>query len=82
MSVEIFKRDKDKGDFPVSPLVKTSPSNAGGVGLIQGRGTKIPYDSGPKNQNIKQTQYRNKSSKDLKKTKKCMCYLCALPKVW
>ena len=35
-------------DFPGGPLVKTSPSNAGGVGSIPGRGTKIPYDSGPK----------------------------------
>ena len=32
-----------------SPLVKTSPSNAGGTGW----GTKIPSVSRPKNQNIK-----------------------------
>ena len=36
-------------DFPVSPVVKTSPSNAGGAGLIPGQGTKIPQASGPKN---------------------------------
>ena len=39
----------DFGDFPRGPVVKTSPSNAGGTG----RGTKIPRVSRPKNQNIK-----------------------------
>ena len=29
-------------------MVKTSPSNAGGVGLIPGQGAKIPHASGPK----------------------------------
>ena len=37
-------------DFPV---VKTSPSNAGGAGLIPGRGAKIPHALGPKNQKHK-----------------------------
>ena len=40
-------------DFPGGPVVKTSPSNAGGAGLIPGQGTKIPHASWPKNQNIK-----------------------------
>ena len=40
--------------FPGGPVVKTSPSNAGGVGLTPGWGTKIPHASWPKNQNIKQ----------------------------
>ena len=31
-----------RGDFSSSPVVKTSPSNAGGVGSIPGWGTKIP----------------------------------------
>ena len=39
-------------DFPGSPVVKTSLSNAGGVGLIPGPEVKIPHASGPKNQNI------------------------------
>ena len=47
-------------------MVKTLPSNAGGVGLIPGQGAKIPHASGPKNQNIKQKQYCNKFNKDLK----------------
>ena len=34
------------GDFPGGPVVKTSPSNAGGVGSIPVRGTKIPHVSG------------------------------------
>ena len=51
-------------DFPGSPVVKTSPSNAGVVGFIPGRGAKIPHASWPKNQNIKQKQYCNKFKKD------------------
>ena len=47
-------------------MVKTSPSNAGGAGLIPGWGAKIPHASWPKNQNIKQKQYCNKFNKDLK----------------
>ena len=31
-----------RGDFSSSPVVKTSPSNAGGAGSIPGWGTKIP----------------------------------------
>jgi len=33
------------GDFPGSPVVKTSPSNAGGAGSIPGEGAKIPHAS-------------------------------------
>ena len=40
-------------DLPGGPVVKTSPSNAGGAGSIPGRGAKIPHASWPKNQNIK-----------------------------
>ena len=56
-------------DFSGGPVVKTSPSNAGGTCLIPCRGAKIPHASGPKNQNIKQKQYCNKFNKDLKKKK-------------
>ena len=51
-------------DFPESPVVKTSPSKAGGVGLIPGWGAKTSHASWPKNQNIKQKQYFNKFNKD------------------
>ena len=47
-------------------MVKTLPYNAGDVGSIPGLGAKIPHASQPKNQNIKQKQYCNKFSKDLK----------------
>ena len=53
-------------DFPGGPVVKTSPSNAGVVGLIPGWGTKIPHASGSKSQNIKQKQNCDKFSKDFK----------------
>ena len=51
------------GDFPGDTVVKTSPSNAGGVGLIPGQGPKIPHAPWPKNQNIKQKQYCHKFNK-------------------
>ena len=55
------------GDFPGGPVVKSSPSNAGGAGSIPGQGAKIPHASWPKSQNIKkQKQYCNKFNKDLK----------------
>ena len=54
-------------DFPGGPVVKTLPSCAGAAGLIPGRGAEIPHPPhGQKNQNMKQKQYHNKFSKDLK----------------
>ena len=53
------RKEKTKGqeckswDFPGGPVVKTSPSNAGSVGLIPGQGAKIPHVSQPKNQKHK-----------------------------
>ena len=40
-------------DFPGSPVVKTSPSNAGDESSIPGQGAKIPHASQPKHQTIK-----------------------------
>ena len=38
------------GDIPGGLVVKTSPSSAGGVGLILGQGAKIPgQEAQPKN---------------------------------
>ena len=48
-------------DFPGSPVVKTSPSNAGVADSIPGQGAKIPHASGPKKQNIKKPP-KNRSS--------------------
>ena len=50
--------------FPGGPVVETSPSNTGSIGLIPGEGAKIRQTSGPKAQNIKQKQYCNKFNKD------------------
>ena len=47
-------------------MVETSPSNAGGEGLIPGWGGKIPRASGPKNQNMKQKHDCKKLNKDFK----------------
>ena len=52
------------GDFLGSPMVKTSPAKARGVGLIPGQGAKIPHVLQSKNQNIKQKQYSNKFNED------------------
>ena len=41
------------GDLPGGPVVKTLPSNAGGMGLIPGLGATIPHASQPKNQKQK-----------------------------
>ena len=46
-------------DFPGGPVVKTSPSNAGGAGSIPGQRAKIPHASQPKNQNIKKKTRSN-----------------------
>ena len=66
MGLEInCKKKKKKNcknvDLPGSPVVKTSPSNAGGAGLIPGQGAKITHASWPRNQNIKQKQYCKKN---------------------
>ena len=37
------KKEKNKKDFPRGPVIKISPPNAEGAGLIPGRGTKIPH---------------------------------------
>ena len=52
--------------LPGRPVVKTSLSNAGGMGSIPGQGAKSLGASWPKNQNIKQKQYCNKFNKNLK----------------
>ena len=41
-------------DFPAGSVIKTSPSNAGGVGAIPGQGANILRALQPKNQSIKQ----------------------------
>ena len=62
------------GDISGGPVVKLLPSNAEGMSSIPGQGVKIPYASWPKKQNIKQKQYCNKFSKDLKKReRKSIC---------
>ena len=40
-------------DFPGGPVVKTSPSSAGGAGSIPGWGAELPHALWQKNQNIK-----------------------------
>ena len=49
-------------DFPSGPVVKTSPSNARGMGLIPGRGSKTPHALRLENQNIRQYSKSNLQS--------------------
>ena len=53
-------------DYPGSPVLKTSTSNAGSTGLIPGQGGNIPHALREKNTNIKQKQYCDKFNKDFK----------------
>ena len=55
-------KEVNLGSSPMVQGVKTSPLNAMGAGSISGQGTKIPHAVWPKNQNIRQKQYCNKSS--------------------
>lgn len=41
------------GRTPGGPVFKTSPSNAGAIGLIPSQGAKIPHASHTKTKNIK-----------------------------
>ena len=43
----------EDGNFPGHPVVKTSPSSAGGVSLIPGWEAKIPHALWLKNQKVK-----------------------------
>ena len=55
------------------PVVKTSPSNTGSVGLTPGQGTKIPHALQPRNQNRSNilTNFKNSPhQKNLKKKTK------------
>ena len=65
-NLRVLLLKKEGRDFPGSPVVRTSPSNAGGVGSIPGRGAGIPHTSRPKNQDIKQKQYCGKFNKDFR----------------
>ena len=44
-----------------SPVVKTSPSNAGDVGLIPGYGVNIPHALGPKKKKKKKPEHKTKA---------------------
>ena len=45
---DVVIKSMESWDFPGNPVVKTSPSNAGGAGSIPGLGAKIPHALGPK----------------------------------
>ena len=62
MSIKIH----ENRDFPSGPVVRISPSNAGGAGLIPGEELRFSHALQLKNQNLKQKQYCNKFNKDFK----------------
>ena len=57
----LSKITKNFKGFPDSPVVKTLPSDTGGVGSVRGQEAKIPDASWPKNQNINQNTIDFKS---------------------
>ena len=61
--VSIANKVSIVGNFPDGLVVNTSPSNATGVGLIPGQGTKIPHASQLKYQNVKEKQCCNTFNK-------------------
>ena len=65
-----------KWDFLGNPVVRTSPSNVGGVGSIPGQGAKIQHASWPKNQNT-----INRSNKKLNKDFLKMLYIKKIFKI-
>ena len=72
-----FKRSRYKfRDVPGSPVIKTSPSSIGSVGLIPSQGAKIPHALWSKPQNVSQKQYCNKFNKDFKERYKSSCTEC------
>ena len=46
VSVILYLLKRVVRDFPGGPVVKNPPSSSGDVGLIPGRGTKIPHATG------------------------------------
>ena len=52
-------------------MVRTQHFECRDPGSIPGQGTKIPHASWPKNQNIKQKQYYNKSDAAAKSLQSC-----------
>ena len=60
-----FKSVTPRRDFPGCPVVEASPSDAGVVDLMPGRGTKVPRASWPKKP--KQKQYYSRFNEGLKK---------------
>ena len=62
--IPVLRRDR-KG-LPTCPVVKTPSFSAGSEYSVLGWEAKIPHVSEPENQNIKQKQYCNKFSKDIK----------------
>ena len=58
---ETEKETRHLEDFPGGPVVKNLPSNAGDIGSIPGRGTKIPHAVGQLT--ARETQHSKKKKK-------------------
>ena len=66
MYIILLKNKRLRGDFPGCPIVKTSPSDAGGAGLVPGWEAETPHASQQKKKK-KQEQYCNKLNRDFLK---------------
>ena len=54
--VKRYSEEWDLRDFPGGPVIKTSPSNARGMGSIPGQGAKISHSSQPKKKTKHETE--------------------------
>ena len=62
----LYLLSKQQETFLGNPVVRTSLTDAGGIGLIPGWGAQIPHALWPKNQDIKQSNIVTNSVKSLK----------------
>ena len=58
----LYSLSKDSLDFPGGSVMMTSPSNAGGMGAIPGRGARTWHALGPRDQNTEREMVLGKKS--------------------
>ena len=81
--LRLRKGKKEKGipsDFPGGPVIKNSPSSAGGVGSISGRRTKIPHAAGQLSLGATARESLNASAKTQHNPEKTPRRVCKIKK--
>ena len=73
----VSESEQRQGDFPGGPVVKNLPSNAGDMGLLCGRGTKIPQAA--EQLSLLTTATEPKSSRILLPQLETLCTMMKIP---